>query len=122
MTYILVVEDDPHVQFLIQRKLETAGYRVRTTNNGEDALRLAQESTPRIAILDIMLPGSLTGLDICRELKDRLKPHAPPVILVSALGELEDVTAGEDAGADDYMIKPFSPRELLKHVEDVLKR
>ena len=122
MTYVLVVEDDPHVQFLIQRRLETAGYKVRTTNNGADALRLAQESLPRVVMLDIMLPGSLTGLDVCRELKERLKPNAPPVILVSALGQLEDVSAGEDAGADDYMIKPFSPRELLKHVEEVLKR
>ncbi|MCC7448836.1 MAG: response regulator [Anaerolineae bacterium] len=122
MTYVLVVEDDPHVQFLIQRRLETADYKVRTTNNGEDALRLAQESLPRVVILDIMLPGKLTGLDVCRELKERLKPNAPPIILVSALGQLEDVSAGEDAGADDYMIKPFSPRELLQHVEDVLKR
>ncbi len=121
MTYILVVEDDPHVQFLIQRKLETAGYKVRTTSNSGEALRAALESTPRVVILDVMLPGT-SGLAVCRELKQRLQPHAPPVILVSALGQLEDVSAGEDAGADDYLIKPFSPRELLARVERVLNR
>jgi DNA-binding response OmpR family regulator len=121
MTYILVAEDDPHIQLLIQRKLETAGYKVRTTPDGGEALRMALDDPPRIVLLDVMLPGR-TGLDVCYEIKHTLGPKAPPVLIISARGQQSDVDAGEAAGADDYLIKPFSPKVLLEHVEHVLGR
>ncbi len=121
MTYILIAEDDPHIQLLIQRKLETAGYKVRTTPDGEEALKMALAEQPRIVLLDVMLPGR-TGLEVCYEIKQRLGKTAPPIIIISARGQQSDVDAGESAGADDYLIKPFSPRDLLDHVEAILQR
>jgi DNA-binding response OmpR family regulator len=119
MTYILVAEDDPHIQLLIQRKLETAGYKVRTTPDGSEALQMVLDEPPRCLLLDVMLPGH-SGLEVCRQIKQRLGNKAPPVIIISARGQKADVEAGEAAGADDYLIKPFSPRDLLEHVEAAL--
>jgi two-component system alkaline phosphatase synthesis response regulator PhoP len=119
MGYILIAEDEPHILLLIQRKLEGAGYTVATTMNGNDALQTAFENKPDLLLLDIMLPG-LEGLEICREVKAQYGDEAPPVILISALGQQIDVEAGMAAGADDYIIKPFSPRLLLERVEAAL--
>ncbi len=121
MTSILVAEDEPHILLLIQRKLESAGYQVITTSNGNDAMRLALGSRPDLLLLDIMLPGS-EGLEVCRQVKSTYGLKAPPVIFISALGQQIDVEAGIAAGADDYIIKPFSPRVLLERVEAVLNR
>ena len=121
MPIILVAEDEPHILLLIQRKLEGAGYVLTTTMNGEDALRLALERRPDLLLLDIMMPG-MEGLEVCREVKAAYGDKAPPVILISALGQSIDVQAGMDAGADDYIIKPFSPRVLLEHVQTILQR
>jgi two-component system alkaline phosphatase synthesis response regulator PhoP len=121
MARILVAEDEPHILLLIQRKLETAGHHVLTTMNGDEALKLALQEKPDLLLLDIMLPGR-EGLEVCRELKTALANDAPPVILISALGQQIDVEAGLAAGADDYIIKPFSPRLLLERVEAVLYR
>jgi DNA-binding response OmpR family regulator len=119
MPYILVAEDEPHILLLIQRKLEAAGYNLTTTMNGDDALRLALESRPDLLLLDIMMPGR-EGLEVCREIKAAYGDDAPPVILISALGQQIDVEAGMAAGANDYIIKPFSPRVLLEHVQAIL--
>ncbi len=119
MKRILVAEDEVHILLLIQRKLESAGYTVITTENGSDALRMALNDRPDLLLLDIMLPGR-EGLDICRDVKSAYGQEAPPVILISARGQQVDVEAGLDAGADDYIIKPFSPRLLLERVEEVL--
>src|SRR5258707_12902782 len=104
MSYILIAEDDPHIQLLIQRKLETSGYKTRTTSNGKEALRIALESMPRIVLLDVMLPG-MNGLEVCNALKTQLGKNAPPIIIISARGNQADVDAGVQAGADDYWIK-----------------
>ena len=119
MTYILVAEDDPHIQLLVRRKLENAGYLVRATNDGNEALRTALATPPRMLILDVMLPG-LSGLEVCKKVKNFFGPKSPPIIIISARGQQADVDAGDLAGADDYVIKPFVPRELLDHVEQVL--
>ncbi len=119
MTYVLVAEDDPHIQLLIQRKLETAGYQVRATAEGSEALKMALDDPPRILLLDVMLPG-MTGLEICFQVKRQLGSKAPPAIIISARGQPSDVDAADAAGADDYLIKPFSPRDLLEHVEAIL--
>jgi DNA-binding response OmpR family regulator len=119
MARILVAEDELHILLLIQRKLETAGYSVIATGDGEQALQLALKEKPDLLLLDIMLPGR-DGLDICRRVKSTLNDAAPPVILVSARGQQEDVEAGLRAGADDYIIKPFSPRLLLERIQAAL--
>lgn len=119
MSLILVAEDEPHILLLIQRKLEAAGYTVITTTNGDDALAAALQEKPDLLLLDIMLPGR-DGLAVCREVKQTFSPNAPPVILISALGQQIDVEAGIAAGADDYIIKPFPPRLLLERIEAAL--
>jgi two-component system OmpR family response regulator len=121
MGYILIAEDDAHIRLLIQRKLETAGYKVRTTPNGSEALKMALDDPPRMVLLDIMLPG-MDGLEVCQAIKTELAAKAPYVIIISARGSEDDVRAGEAAGADDYLIKPFSPHDLLEHVEALLDR
>jgi DNA-binding response OmpR family regulator len=119
MGRILLVEDEFHVLLLVQRKLESAGYTVTTADHGDTALELALQTRPDLILLDIMLPGR-NGLDICREVKTTLGSDAPRVILMSARGQQEDVEAGLEAGADDYIIKPFSPRLLLERVQALL--
>lgn len=119
MSRILVAEDEPHILLLIQRKLESAGHTVIATGDGNDALEMALGSRPDLLLLDIMLPGR-EGLEVCAEVKAAYGLDAPPVILISALGQQNDVEAGMAAGADDYIIKPFSPRVLLERVEQAL--
>lgn len=121
MNRILVAEDEPHILLLIKRKLEASGYRVTAAEHGDEALALALTDRPDLLLLDIMLPGT-EGLEICRQVKAHYAPDAPPVILVSALGQQIDVEAGMSAGADDYIIKPFSPRVLLERIEHHLAR
>ncbi len=121
MTYSLVAEDDPYIQLLVRRKLEGAGYEVRATPDGDAALSMALDCPPRLLLLDVMLPGR-TGLEICQEIKARYGGDAPPIIIISARGQQSDVEAGDRAGADDYLIKPFSPKDLLDHVQEFLRR
>lgn len=113
---ILVAEDELHIQLLIRRKLETAGYAITTVSDGIAALENALTQHFDILLLDIMLPG-MEGLEVCRRVKAELGAQSPPVILVSARGQQIDVELGVDAGADDYIIKPFSPRYLLERVQ-----
>jgi DNA-binding response OmpR family regulator len=121
MKRILVAEDEPHLLLLIQRKLEAAGFEVLSTANGDDvlALALALDPAPDLVLLDIMLPGK-DGLEVCEAVKSALGKSAPPVILISARGQHFDVEAGRAAGADDYIIKPFSPRALVERVQTAL--
>jgi DNA-binding response OmpR family regulator len=121
MATILLAEDDADIQFLVAFKLRRGGYQVREFGDGLSALADAREHPPDLAILDIMMPG-MTGLEVCRELrKDPATAHIP-VILLTALAQEADITAGFAAGADDYVLKPFSPRDLLTHVNTVLAR
>jgi two-component system alkaline phosphatase synthesis response regulator PhoP len=120
MSRILIAEDELHILLLIQRILESAGYSVIATGDGNKALELALQEKPDLLLLDIMLPGR-EGLEICREVKASLGSEAPPVILISARGQQVDVEAGLNAGADDYVIKPFSPRLLLERLQAALK-
>jgi DNA-binding response OmpR family regulator len=121
MPYILVAEDDPYIQLLVRRKLEGAGYEVKTTPDGAEALAMVQANPPALLLLDIMLPGR-SGLDVCNEVKSALGKSAPPVIIISAKGQQNDVEAAEHVGADDYLIKPFAPSELLARVQEVMRR
>jgi DNA-binding response OmpR family regulator len=115
---ILVVDDDVNVRDVVRRYLEHAGYQVELAGDGEQALRLAEQSEPDLVVLDLMLPG-IGGLEVCRWLRQR---RPVPVVMLTARGEEDDRIAGLLMGADDYVAKPFSPRELVLRVTSVLRR
>jgi DNA-binding response OmpR family regulator len=115
---VLVVEDDATVSEVVTRYLERDGYIVETVADGQHGLDRALANPPDLVLLDLMLP-SRSGLDVCRELRART-PTA--VIMLTAKGEENDRVAGLDLGADDYIAKPFSPRELMARVKAVLRR
>ncbi len=122
MSYILIAEDDRDILLLVRRKLELSGYTdIWGTPNGALALKKALEARPRLLVLDIMLPG-LDGLSICRQVKAHYADHAPPIMLMSARGQQDQVDEGKAAGADEYIIKPFSPRDLLEKVEVLIRK
>jgi len=122
MSYILLAEDDRDILLMIQRKLELSGYNaIWTTSDGQAALEQALAEMPFLLILDIMLPN-LDGLSICAEVKNYYGADAPPVVLVSARGQKEHLAEGRAAGADAYIIKPFSPRDFMETIEQVLGR
>jgi len=118
---ILVVEDEPDIREVIEYNLKREGYRVRTCANGEEGLEQARTTAPDIVLLDLMLPG-LDGIEVCRRLKQDPLTRGIPVIMVSAKGEEADVVLGLGLGADDYVTKPFSPKELSARVRAVLRR
>ena len=115
---VLVVDDDPNVRDVLRRYLHRAGYRVVDAADGETALEQATRHTPDLVILDVMLPG-LDGLDVCARLREKA---SMPVIMLSALGSESDRVVGLEHGADDYVVKPFSPRELTLRVQRVISR
>jgi DNA-binding response OmpR family regulator len=116
--HILVVDDDPTVVDVVRRYLERAGYRVRAASDGAAALADALADPPTLLVLDLMLP-EIDGLEVFR----RLRVEQPvPVVMLTARGDAEDRVAGLELGADDYLTKPFSPRELVLRVAAVLRR
>jgi two-component system alkaline phosphatase synthesis response regulator PhoP len=118
---VLVVEDEADVAEMIRYNLGKEGYDVRLAGNGTDALRLAKEAKPDVILLDIMVP-QLNGWEICRRLKQDRETVAIPVIMVTGRVEEGDKVLGFEMGADDYVTKPFSPRELLARVRAVTRR
>jgi DNA-binding response OmpR family regulator len=115
---VLIIEDDPNVSEVVARYLAREGYLVDTVADGAAGLARALDDPPDLVVLDLMLP-SLPGLEVCR----RLRAVAPvPVIMLTALGDEADRIAGLELGADDYVAKPFSPRELTARVKAVLRR
>ncbi|MDR3639693.1 MAG: response regulator transcription factor [Humidesulfovibrio sp.] len=119
---ILVVEDHPETRDLLAYNLKAAGYTVRTAGNGQNGLDLAARSRPDLVLLDVMLPGDMDGLEVCRKLKQDPRTRHVPVIMLTALGDEMDRIVGLELGAEDYVAKPFSPRELLLRVKAVLRR
>ena len=115
---ILVVDDEPAVVNLIAYNLRKAHYQVLTASNGRDALNQARQSRPDLILLDLMIP-EMDGLEVCHELR---KTSEVPIIMVTARGEETDRVIGLELGADDYICKPFSVRELLARVKAVLRR
>ncbi|MEV6489762.1 response regulator transcription factor [Actinoplanes sp. NPDC051633] len=116
---VLVVDDDPTVSDVVRRYLERDGCRVRLAFDGHDALAAVAEEVPDLVVLDLMMPG-VSGLDVCRQLRRDLPDL--PVVMLTALGEEADRVAGLEVGADDYVTKPFSPRELVLRIRSVLRR
>ena len=118
---VLVADDDPDILDLVRYRLERSGYAVATATDGSEAVRLAGELSPALAVLDVMMPG-LTGFEVTRKLRDDPQTARIPVILLTARAQEADVQEGFAAGADDYLRKPFSPRELSARVQAVLGR
>ena len=122
MTIRVLIADDEHNQLeLLSFNLQQNGYSVTTASDGQAALDQAEELLPDIIILDWMMP-KLSGIDVCRNLRANKDTQHIPIIMLSARGEEGDRTLGLDVGADDYMTKPFSPRELVARVRAVLRR
>lgn len=115
---ILVVDDEPAVRDLLSYNLQKAHYEVLLAPDGQEALRLSREKSPHLILLDLMIPF-VDGLDVCRELR---KTSAVPIIMITARGEEIDRVVGLELGADDYVTKPFSIRELMARIKAVLRR
>ena len=120
MTSILVVDDEERVALSIERSLQSS-YQVRVAYNGTDALKIARRINPDLIILDILMPG-MTGLQVCRELRQDPVLQLVPILFLTARGRVEDKIEGFEAGADDYLTKPFDIRELLLRVKAILQR
>lgn len=118
---IFAVEDEVHIQQLIKYNLESSGYRVLTFDTGEDLLNACKSSLPDLFLLDIMLPG-MDGLEVCRQLRGNSRTKSIPIIMLTAKSEEFDKVLGLELGADDYITKPFSIRELLARVKAIFRR
>lgn len=118
---ILVVEDDMDIQQLVSYHLIRAGYNVRCADSGEQGLELLTQEDFSAVILDLMLPGK-NGMEVCAAIREDAQNQHLPIIMLTALGEEDDIIAGLDGGADDYVTKPFSPKVLMARVDAVLRR
>jgi DNA-binding response OmpR family regulator len=116
---LLVADDDEDILTLVQLRLARSGYEVVIARDGEEALRLAQERSPDLAVLDWMMPKA-TGIEVLRALRAGDATAEMPVVLLTARASEDDVQAGMEAGADDYIQKPFSPQELASRVQTIL--
>ena len=116
---IVVVEDDPHIADLVDIYLRREGFRVIQAADGASGLGAVDREKPKLAILDIGLPGAIDGLEVCRQLRAR---HSLPVLMLTARDGEIDRILGLELGADDYVTKPFSPRELVARVRAILRR
>ena len=118
---VLVADDDPDILDLVRYRLERSGYEVATARDGLEAVKLAGELAPSLAVLDVMMP-SLNGFEVTRRLRETPSTAGIPVILLTARAQEADVQEGFASGADDYLRKPFSPRELSARVQAILGR
>lgn len=118
---ILVVDDEDNILELLRFNLENSGYKVLTAQNGIDALKIAKAETPDLILLDLMLPG-MDGYDVCKEIRRDNNISNTPIIMITAKGEELDKILGLELGADDYITKPFSVRELKARLKAVLRR
>jgi two-component system phosphate regulon response regulator PhoB len=118
---ILVVEDDSALAELLRYNLGREGFSVSLVENGDNALRMVEASCPDLIVLDWMIPG-LSGIEVCRRLRRRPETRAIPIIMLTARGEESDRVEGLESGADDYVVKPFSPNEFLARIRALLRR
>jgi len=118
---ILIVEDDPDIVEMIDYNLKKEGYRIISVLNGEDAIGIAEKENPDLIILDLMLP-EMDGFQVCKHLRSEEKTSSVPIIMLTAKSQETDKVVGLELGADDYMTKPFSPRELVARIKAVLRR
>ncbi|MBX6340940.1 MAG: response regulator transcription factor [Thermomicrobiaceae bacterium] len=118
--HILIVEDERSIASFLRRGLSYEGYRVTIAEDGQRALDAARDDPPDLVVLDIMLPGGIDGLEVCRRL--RAAGDGIPILMLTARDEVADRVAGLDAGADDYLVKPFAFEELLARIRALLRR
>lgn len=118
---ILIIEDDEDILQLLTFNIENAGYKVLTSSDGYEGLTLARRNHPSLIVLDLMLPG-MDGFEVCKELKRGPETSDVPVIMLTARGEEVDRIVGLELGADDYVVKPFSPREFILRLKAIMKR
>jgi DNA-binding response OmpR family regulator len=116
---VVVVEDDPHIADLVDLYLRREGFRVLLAGDGEQGVTIVTREDPSMVILDVGLPGARDGFDVCREIRAR---SAVPVLFLTARDDEVDRVLGLELGADDYLVKPFSPRELVARVRAILRR
>jgi two-component system phosphate regulon response regulator PhoB len=120
-TIVLIVEDDTDILQLLAYNIQAAGFEVVTAVDGHGALQQVREKSPHLVILDLMIPG-IDGFEVCKELKRRPETTQIPIIILTAKGEEIDRIVGLELGADDYVVKPFSPRELVLRIRAILRR
>lgn len=118
---ILVIEDDEDIQELIKFNLSKEGYTVACADSGEEGLRLADQRSFDLALLDLMLPG-VDGLEVCRRLRMDPRNQSLAIVMLTAKGEDTDVVTGLEVGSDDYMVKPFSPKVLIARIRNIIRR
>ncbi|MBN8483561.1 MAG: phosphate regulon transcriptional regulator PhoB [Sphingomonadales bacterium] len=118
---LLLVEDDPALSELLEFRFKGEGYAVSATPDGDEALLLAQEEVPDLVVLDWMIEGT-SGIEVCRRLRRSKETAHVPIIMLTARGAEEDKIRGLDTGADDFVTKPFSPRELIARVNAIMRR
>ena len=118
---ITIVDDEEDIVELVGHHLKREGFKVKEFHNGRDFLSFLESVVPDLAVLDIMLPG-IDGLEICRMLKSKTSTSSVPIIMLTAKASEADIVVGLELGADDYIVKPFSPRELVARVKTVLRR
>ena len=118
---VLIVEDEPDIRELVVHHLKREGYVVSAASSGEEALRQVQAAPPDLVLLDLMMPA-MDGLEVCRRLRQDPATASLPIVMLTAKGDEVDRVLGLEIGADDYIVKPFSPKELLARVKAVLRR
>ncbi|MCW2973039.1 MAG: phoB [Thermoleophilia bacterium] len=118
---IVVIEDEEAIRDVVEYNLQREGFEVRTAGDGRAGLQLVRDRTPKLVVLDLMLP-ELDGLEVCRALREDPATRLVPVIMLTAKGDESDIVLGLGVGADDYVVKPFSPKELVARVRAILRR
>jgi two-component system phosphate regulon response regulator PhoB len=120
MKRVLIVEDQPDIRKLIRMTLEFEAYEIHEAADGAFGLNLARATRPDIVLLDVMMPGELDGLQVCHRLKNDPDTRHIKVVLLTARGQARDREAGQQAGADEYLVKPFSPLQLIETIERLI--
>ena len=118
---VVIAEDDQALREILNYNLKKRGFDVRNASNGEEAMLLIKESIPHLLLLDWMMPPP-SGIQICRQIRKNKSTNKLPIIILTARGEQDDKVLGLEAGADDYIVKPFSPSELLARIRALLRR
>ena len=121
MTKILIAEDEPDIRDLVAFTLRFAGYEVVTGTNGEEAVQIAQKESPDLILLDVRMPR-MTGYEACKQIKADPQLKDVPVVFLSAKGQEAEIRDGMDAGAEEYLLKPFAPDQLTERVRSILAK
>jgi two-component system, OmpR family, phosphate regulon response regulator PhoB len=120
MKRVLIVEDQTDIRKLIRMTLEFEDYEIHEAADGATGLRLARDLAPDLMLLDVMMPGEMDGLQVCQTVKSEAATQGVKVVLLTARGQARDREAGDQAGADEYLVKPFSPLQLIDTIERLL--